>query len=52
MLSSVQERFAAVVARYPTLSRAGERLRAQMYEAERQVEMLFQSLSAKSFSVG
>ena len=38
------------VARYP-LARAGERLRAQMSEAERQTEMLFQSLLAQSFSL-
>jgi len=40
-----QERFAARVARY-------ERLRSQQREAEKQTEMLFQSLLAQSFSVG
>lgn len=43
-----QERFAAMVARYP-LTGAGERLRAQQWEAERQVEMLFQALLSQSF---
>jgi len=40
-----QEHFAAVVARY-------ERLQSQQREAEKQTEMLFQSLLAQSSSEG
>jgi len=42
MARNILERFAAKVARY-------ERLRSQQREAEKQTELLFKSLLAKSF---